>query len=51
MTCTGVSSAVLANITMTGSLPYNFPANMTPVMGTRDISSIEQSSGYPTPMR
>ena len=31
---------VLAGITMTGSLPYNFPANMTPNMGARDISSL-----------
>ena len=42
MTNIGVSSAVLANITMTGSLPYNFPANMTPMMGTRNISNIMQ---------
>ncbi|XP_023328830.1 uncharacterized protein LOC111701670 isoform X2 [Eurytemora carolleeae] len=48
-TLPGVSSAVLSNLT--GSLPYNFQHNMTgtPLMGIRDISSIEQSSGYPTP--
>ena len=59
------TQGVLAGITMTGSLPYNFPANMTPNMGARDISSLgllvqlvptlpclmypDQSSGYPTP--
>ena len=35
-----VFQGVLAGITMTGSLPYNFPANMTPNMGARDISSL-----------
>jgi hypothetical protein len=35
---------------MTGSLPYNFPPNMTPTMGARDASqSLDQSSGYPSP--
>lgn len=48
-TLPGAAQGVLAGITMTGSLPYNFPANMTPNMGARDISSLDQSSGYPTP--
>jgi len=48
-TLPGVASGVLAGITMTGSLPYNFPPYMTPTMGARDMSSIDQSSGYPTP--
>jgi len=35
---------------MTGSLPPNLhPPYMTPTIGARDISSLEQSSGYPTP--
>ena len=48
-TLPGVAQGVLAGITMTGSLPYNFPPHMTPTMGARDMSSIDQSSGYPTP--
>jgi len=48
-TLPGVAQAHLAGITMTGSLPYNFPPYMTPTMGARDMSSIDQSSGYPTP--
>ena len=47
--CLGVSQAMLAGVTMTGSLPYNFQNNMTPLMGARDISGIDPSSGYPTP--
>ena len=39
----------LAGLTMTGSLPPNLqPPYMTPTMGARDISSLDQSSGYPT---
>lgn len=34
------AQGVLAGITMTGSLPYNFPSNMTPNMGARDVSSL-----------
>ena len=34
------TQGVLAGITMTGSLPYNFPSNMTPNMGARDVSSL-----------
>jgi len=48
-TLPGVSSAVLANMTMTGSLPYNFNPSMTPLLGNRDLSSMADSSGYPTP--
>jgi len=48
-TLPGVSQAILSGITMTGSLPYNFQQNMTPVMGTRDINGFDPSSGYPTP--
>ncbi len=46
----GIAPTALANLTMTGSLPYNFPPNMTPTMGGRDASqSLDQSSGYPSP--
>jgi hypothetical protein len=46
----GIAPTALANLTMTGSLPYNFPPNMTPTMGARDASqSLDQSSGYPSP--
>ena len=48
-TLPGVASGVMGGITMTGSLPYNYPPYMTPTMGARDMSSIDQSSGYPTP--
>jgi len=48
-TLPGVASGVMGGITMTGSLPYNYPPYMTPTMGARDMSSINQSSGYPTP--
>merc|ERR1712227_410613 len=35
---------------MTGSLPPNLrPPYMTPTMGTKDLSSLDHSSGYPTP--
>jgi hypothetical protein len=49
-TISGIAPTALANLTMTGSLPYNFPPNMTPTMGARDASqSLDQSSGYPSP--
>ena len=49
-TLPGAAHGVLAGITMTGSLPPNLhPPYMTPTLGARDISSLEQSSGYPTP--
>jgi len=49
-TLPGTAQGVLAGITMTGSLPPNLhPPYMTPTIGGRDISSLEQSSGYPTP--
>jgi len=49
-TLPGAAHGVLASMTMTGSLPPNLhPPYMTPTMGARDISSLEQSSGYPTP--
>ena len=49
-TLPGAAGGVLAGITMTGSLPPNLhPPYMTPTMGARDISSLAESSGYPTP--
>jgi len=49
-TLPGAAQGVLAGITMTGSLPPNLhPPYMTPTMGARDISSLAESSGYPTP--
>ena len=48
-TLPGVAPGALAGMTMTGSLPPNLhPPYMTPTMGARDISSLDQSSGYPT---
>ena len=48
-TLPGVAPGGLAGMTMTGSLPPNLqPPYMTPTMGARDISSLDQSSGYPT---
>ena len=48
-TLPGVAPGALAGFTMTGSLPPNLhPPYMTPTMGARDISSLDQSSGYPT---
>ena len=49
-TLPGAAGGVFAGITMTGSLPPNLhPPYMTPTMGARDISSLAESSGYPTP--
>ena len=48
-TLPGVAPGALSGFTMTGSLPPNLhPPYMTPTMGARDISSLDQSSGYPT---
>ena len=48
-TLPGTAGGALAGLTMTGSLPPNLhPPYMTPTMGARDISSLDQSSGYPT---
>jgi len=49
-TLPGAAQGVLAGITMTGSLPPNLqPPYMTPTLGTKDLSSLDHSSGYPTP--
>ena len=48
-TLPGAAHGVLAGITMTGSLPPNLhPPYMTPTIGARDMSSLAESSGYPT---